>query len=928
MKSFSLFDKLKTPQNDRTVERKPTPDIFFQLNFDEAGAYIIVIDQKTLEEVKVDYRHYSGNSRDLLKCIERIGEEDSFRIDWDHPDDRVYLFKNEFIIWQLEKCDYIVDSEFKPITFVKGKAEITLFIEGDAKCTSKLVLKSQHEKIEDLVVLTEDHVFADGKIYAIKSVGENFVQLKWFETEFVLAEIEKFLSLFYSFFDDIVVKFRDFEHAKGESRKVNPTIIFEKVDPNNSLYLHITHSIQGFETDFLEQYDISKVAMLNELENKIVVSDIVQTNQKENFELFNKLLVKHQRNLGDNKTKNNFFVEEPLFIIEETLASRFILRELPSLIANFTIFGAEKLKSYKVQAVAPKLKLSLNHGIDFLEGDAGLEINGEHFSLFDAIKQYRQNSYILLNDGTHAVINQSYIDKLNRIFVKKDDQIKVSFFDLPIVEEMIDEKVGEIQFAKSREIFLGFNKLKDEDCILPPIGAELRPYQKQGFKWLCYLHKHSLGGCLADDMGLGKTLQAIAMLMSIYPKEELSTLVVMPRSLLFNWENEFAKFKTNISYYLYYGNNRELKEAKEHSVILTTYGTVRNDIESFKDESFYYVILDESQQIKNVNSQISKAVMILNCKYRLALSGTPIENNLGELYSLFRFLNPAMFGSVDQFNRNYAFPVQHENDKDVVLELKKKIYPFILRRLKKDVLKDLPEKIEQVLYVDMNPSQKSFYEQRRFFYYETVKTQISINGVKKSQLLIFQALNELRQIASIPEAKSSDQIISPKRELLMENLRDSIANGHKVLVFANFLSSIDHIADDLEKDGIEYLLMTGATKDRKTLIDRFQEDPTIKVFLLTLKTGGVGLNLTAADTIFIFDPWWNKAVENQAIDRTHRIGQDKTVFSYKLITKGTIEEKIIELQDKKSELFDSIISSDDASIKFFDETDVEFIFGM
>jgi SNF2 family DNA or RNA helicase len=263
----------------------------------------------------------------------------------------------------------------------------------------------------------------------------------------------------------------------------------------------------------------------------------------------------------------------------------------------------------------------------------------------------------------------------------------------------------------------------------------------------------------------------------------------------------------------------------------------------------------------------------------------------------------------------------------VLHELRKKIYPFVLRRVKKDVLKDLPDKIEQTLFVEMSAAQRRFYEQRRAFYYQTVKTQIAESGIKKSQFFILQALTELRQIASIPEAKSEEAIQSPKREALRDQLLDAIANGHKALVFANFLAALDGVAEDLEERGIDYLLMTGATRDRQKLVNQFQNEDAYRVFLMTLKTGGLGLNLTAADYVFIFDPWWNKAAENQAMDRTHRIGQDKTVFSYKLITQGTIEEKILKLQELKSELFESLIVSDGASIKSLDEQDVEFILG-
>ncbi|MCP4753096.1 MAG: DEAD/DEAH box helicase, partial [Proteobacteria bacterium] len=351
----------------------------------------------------------------------------------------------------------------------------------------------------------------------------------------------------------------------------------------------------------------------------------------------------------------------------------------------------------------------------------------------------------------------------------------------------------------------------------------------------------------------------------------------------------------------------------------------RSDIETLKEVPFYYLILDESQNIKNINSQVSRAVMLLQSENRLALSGTPIENNLGELYSLFRFLNPSMFGSLERFNRNYLFRIQQLNDKDAAGELKRKIYPFILRRLKKDVLKDLPDKIEQVLYVDMTTEQKKFYEQRRVFFYETVRDQIASEGLDKSRFFVLQAITELRQIASIPEAKSEGRIISPKREMLMENILDSVANGHKILLFANFLSILDYLAEDLVKESIDYEVMTGATRNREASVNRFQNEPGCSVFLMTLKTGGQGLNLTAADTVFIFDPWWNIAAETQAIDRSHRIGQDKTVFSYKLIAKGTIEEKILKLQEKKRVLFENIISNDSAPRKILDEDDIDFM---
>jgi SNF2 family DNA or RNA helicase len=309
------------------------------------------------------------------------------------------------------------------------------------------------------------------------------------------------------------------------------------------------------------------------------------------------------------------------------------------------------------------------------------------------------------------------------------------------------------------------------------------------------------------------------------------------------------------------------------------------------------------------------------------LSGTPIENNMSELYALFRFLNPAMFGTFSDFSKNYLNPIQKNDNKTVAKELKKKIYPFVLRRLKTQVLKDLPDKMEQVLHVDMSREQAALYHQRRLMYKRAIQEEIQAKGLKKSKLFILQAMGELRQIASIPEIKSDNKIISPKREILMEHVSDAVAGKHKVLVFANYLHSLECVSQDMEDAGIHHLVMTGASRDRNHIVEQFQEDDSCQALLMTLKTGGLGLNLTAAEYVFLFDPWWNLAAENQAIDRAHRMGQKNTVFSYRLIARNTIEEKILMLQEKKKALFDSLIASDNASIKQMEEEDIDLLLG-
>jgi SNF2 family DNA or RNA helicase len=287
-----------------------------------------------------------------------------------------------------------------------------------------------------------------------------------------------------------------------------------------------------------------------------------------------------------------------------------------------------------------------------------------------------------------------------------------------------------------------------------------------------------------------------------------------------------------------------------------------------------------------------------------------------------------MFGSLEKFNESYLVPIQKDNNKDITADLRKKIYPFILRRLKKDVLKELPDKIEQVLYVEMSHQQKKLYEERRQYYQEAIQQQVAIRGIQSTQFFVFQALSELRQLASTPEGISNGLIKSPKIEMLMEQLLDAIANKHKVLVFVNFLIALDLIGEKLEEQGIDYVSLSGSTRNRQQVVEKFQTDINCKVFLLTLKTGGTGINLTAADVVFIFDPWWNKAAENQAIDRAHRMGQDKTVLTYKMITQDSIEEKILLLQEQKSEIFNNIISADSASLKAINEDDIQFMLGV
>ena len=918
-----LFEQLKE-KRPLTKRLKSPPRPFFKLVLNGGRAGLQVVDEKD-HPLSVDYSHYSGLARRVLKLIERISGKNGFEINWEESDSLIDLSDNDFLLWHLKNCPSFVDERFVQIQFSDEQATLELSITGDSRLTCRFYLQTKEKRVSDFQIISEHMVYASGVIYQIPPLGENVALLSAFETMMLPAELGKYLSLLFSYCDNINVCYKSCRLVDGPQLKTKPALVFEKVCADNSLYLRVIDALPGFEPDFVALYDLSRVVTVNELEGEIVVSDLIHTGH---FQVYKS--VKNNLNRLRNRLdliEPGYYEEDNLFIIEAELAELLVYEKLPGLIAGCMVFGAEDLKSYRVRTVKPELSLSLNHSINFLEGEVELRFGDEVFSLFEALHHFRKNDYIQLSDGDRVLLDRDYVQRLERIFQRKKNRERISFFDLPLVEELIGEKLAGETFTRSRDVFEGFNTIHDHPVELPVLQVQPRPYQEEGFQWLNYLHHHQLGGCLADDMGLGKTLQAIALLSSIYPAQETPSLVIIPKSLIHNWQNEIRKFSPDLEVYIYYGTARDIETARTSQVIITTYGMVRSDIEVLRSELFYYIILDESQQIKNINSQISRAVMTLQSVNRLALSGTPIENNLGELYALFRFLNPAMFGSLERFHRHYLVPIQQFGDKEVMHELKRKIYPFILRRLKTDVLQDLPEKIEQILYVEMAPEQKKFYEQRRVFLNESVKEQVASEGIEKSQFYVLQAITDLRQIASIPEAKSEGLIVSSKRELLLEQIIDSVANGHKILLFANFLAILDFLSDDLQKEEIGFEIMTGATQNRERRVKRFQNDPECKVFLMTLKTGGLGLNLTAADTVFIYDPWWNMAAENQAIDRSHRIGQDRTVFSYKLITKGTIEEKIVKLQEKKKALFENLISSDSLAPKFLDMEDIDFLLG-
>ena len=893
---------------------------FYMLVEGEDALYLALYDS----EKNLISSYSNLNQNDINNYIENLENEKEFFISWEEEKSSDYLKLDEKLISYLLGQDNFVNDDFEIIE-KKEIENIALFIRNNKEIEDRLDI---YIEINDNLLtknnIVGNYIYSQGTFYKVDIEEDTQFPLSDLFQKIDKYELESYATLILKNYKNIDLKYEDYETVLSEERNAIPQIIIEKISFDNSLYIKINSIISTMDYEFFMKNKIETVLIVNELEKKLEISKINLENLSSDMFEIVKVLTKLQKSIG---LKSSYYIDNENFIIlNEELAKEFVKKELLQLTGKYSIIGTDRLRKYNIKAVRPKLSGKFSYNLDYFEGEVEVEIEGEKFSIQQLLNNYKKDEYIVLSDGTNALINREYIEKLQRVFKEEDgNKIKVSFFDMPIVQDMIDEKAFENDFMGSKDFFEGINELPKEEVEYPKLNATLRDYQKYGYKWLKYLTDNNLGACLADDMGLGKTLQAIALLSNLHEEKKKKSMVIMPKSLIYNWENEIKKFAPKLKVGVYYGINRDFSSLKKVDVILTTYGTIRNDIENLLENKFDLLILDESQNIKNINSQTTKAVLLLNAKKRVALSGTPIENNLLELYSLFRFLNPEMFGSVQRFTNSYILPIQKYSDTSTIEELKKKIYPFLLRRVKKEVLEDLPDKIEKLVYVDMNDEHRRFYEERRRYYYSLLEKNTSSQG-NFDKFFVLQAINELRHIVSSPELETK-KIISSKKEVLIENVIEAIENNHKVLVFVNYLSSIESICDSLKENKIKYLKMTGQTKDRQNLVDKFQNDSRYKVFVMTLKTGGVGLNLVSADTIFIYDPWWNTTVENQAIDRAYRLGQDKTVFAYKMIMRNTIEEKILKLQEIKNKLLDDLISEDNLSTKNLSKSDIEFILG-
>jgi superfamily II DNA or RNA helicase len=612
-------------------------------------------------------------------------------------------------------------------------------------------------------------------------------------------------------------------------------------------------------------------------------------------------------------------------------------QNLPRAVRALTEAGWFVEAEGKIYRQAGQLLLEVRSGLDWFDLHGGIDFAGHTASiprLLQALK--RGENTVVLDDGTIGLVPDDWLKKyglLAGLGATEGDHVRFGRAQIGLLDALLlaqPEASVDRVFREARDQLHTFAGIAPLDAPASFTG-ELRGYQREGLGWFAFLEHFGFGGCLADDMGLGKTVQVLALLAGrrVGKKKDDPgpSLVVVPRSLIFNWKQEAARFapKLRVLDHTGIGRGKSTAHFGAHDLILTTYGTLRRDALLFKDVLFDHVILDEAQAIKNAETESAKAARLLRGRHRLALSGTPIENHLGELWSLFEFLNPGMLGQASLFRLTGG--AARNPDPETRELLARGLRPFILRRTKEQVAKDLPAKTEQTLFCDLEPDQRKLYDELRDHYRRSLLTHIEEVGLKRSKIQVLEALLRLRQVACHPGLvdKSRTGEPSAKIDLLRSQLEEVVEEGHKALVFSQFTSLLAILRGQLDADGVAYEYLDGRTRDREAKVERFQNDPECKLFLVSLKAGGLGLNLTAAEYVFLLDPWWNPAVESQAIDRAHRIGQTRPVFAYRLIARDTVEEKVLELQKTKRALADAILGADNSLITDLQREDLELL---
>lgn len=704
----------------------------------------------------------------------------------------------------------------------------------------------------------------------------------------------------------LMFKYDDRKYEAGGS-----SAVFVDTKIENGRYV-----LYKFKRDKRWESEVASLLKSMELTNSVSSSIFIPEVRRDDVMIYNimewinensQLLAENDIELIQNDKKVVYYTKEVELKITRTAREDW-----------FDIYAEVIVGEYKIPFI--KFRHNIINGLREYKLPNGL--------IFIIPQQWFTNFSDLMQFGK-VIGDNIQLDKMHFSLIPEDDDAPAS--------ESWNSKIGEMA-----------NFINEENPEQPKnINAVMRPYQLEGYGWMTRLHKYGLGGILADDMGLGKTLQTIALLANVYDNQNNkedntingdqpmvqgslfdnqiqgfnrtnlpASIIVMPTSLIHNWHSEISRFAPQLKVYHYIGNSRiksnEIGRILRHyHVVLTTYGILRNDIEYLSKYDFLYQILDESQNIKNPTSKIYYAVSEIKAAHRLVLSGTPIENSLTDLWAQMSFVNRGLLGNLNFFKNHFDIPINKNKDEAKELKLKKLISPFILRRTKEMVAKDLPPITEQILYCDMTPEQKQVYNREKSGIRNEVMRNFENAKLNQASFMALQALTRLRLIANHPKLANPDyEGSSGKFEQILEHIDNIISDKHKLLIFSSFVKDIELIEQQLVVRGYNYSKLTGATTDRQKVISKFTDDDDCKIFLISLKAGGVGLNLTQADYVFVLNPWWNPAAEAQAINRAHRIGQTKNVFVYKFITTESIEEKILRLQEKKLLLADNFITAD------------------
>ncbi|MBX3186962.1 MAG: DEAD/DEAH box helicase [Labilithrix sp.] len=637
------------------------------------------------------------------------------------------------------------------------------------------------------------------------------------------------------------------------------------------------------------------------------------------------------------------------FVARGDDALQFWTEAVGSLPEDWDLFIPDDLVDVQVRSHSLQANARVSSGVDWLSLRLSFEAEGVAVTQEELARCLSEGRrYVRLQDGSFAKIDA---EKVKEVLLRQAEILATGGGQgsrLPLsqagrIQELLDQ-VGKANVSDgAKELFGKLQNVEEIKVVKKPrnLKATLRPYQEQGFQWLWFLHEIGSGGILADDMGLGKTVQTIALLLAVKSavekdakadgKKKFKTLIVAPTSVVTNWERELDKFSPSIKHMVWHGADRKQRsdELDDADVVITSYALLRRDEAMLASLDLRYAILDEAQNIKNPLSATARAAKRLKADRRLALTGTPIENRLSEIWSIFDFVSPGLLGPLEKFEERYARPIDG-GDQKAAKRLRATIHPFILRRTKAEVAKDLPEKIETDQFCELAGEQAALYGQVFKEVRAQVMGEVERQGMSKSHIQILAGLTRLRQAACDPRLLGLPREFtdedSGKLVALRELIQTSIAGGHRVLVFSQFVSMLTHIRRALEEDDVAYEYLDGSTKDRLARVENFQREDGPPIFLISLKAGGAGLNLTAADTVIHFDPWWNPAVEDQATDRAHRIGQTKVVTTYRLIAKGTIEEKILELGGKKRELVGAVLSEDVGGAKKLTKSDLDELF--